>query len=179
MLRQDGQAPIVLGAAGGCDPIDDLFLEHQGHRCDVIRLMQPANEQGGRDIVGEIGNNAPRRRAEARHIDLQCIGLMHSQAAGGRLLQIVQRGDRPPVDFDCDESRRAFEQKGARETTRTGSDLDHRALVEWARRAGDPSRQVEVEEEVLAQPLAGVQSMSGDGLTQRRQPRNGVIHRQV
>src|SRR5262249_13160814 len=76
----------------------------------------------------------------------------------------------------------ALQQQGAREAARARPDLDDGALVERLGSARDAPRQVEVEQEVLAEPLAGIEAVTGDGLAQRRQRRHArshLIHAQV
>ena len=59
----------------------------------------------------------------------------------------------------------------------TGADLDDGDAFERARRAGDLGRQVEVEQEILAERLAGVEAMARDDFPQRRQSVGGERHR--
>src|SRR3546814_2353780 len=57
-------------------------------------------------------------------------------------------------------SSRPMQRAG--ETARPGTDLDDRALREAGCRARNAAGQVEVEQEVLAQRLAGAEAVAGD-----------------
>jgi hypothetical protein len=63
---------------------------------------------------------------------------------------------------------RAFGQQGAGQPAGSRTDLDHRTLVERPRGAGDAPRQIEVEDEILAEAPARGDAVSGDDLAQRR-----------
>ena len=69
-----------------------------------------------------------------------------------------ERAERAGVALDGDHLLGALRQKRAREAAGAGPDLDHGDACERPRGAGDLSGQVEVEEEVLAERLAGVQA---------------------
>ena len=66
MLGQHRQAAVVLAARRGGQPVGDLLLEHQHHVGDVVGLVQPAHQQGRRDVVGQVGDDPARRRARGR-----------------------------------------------------------------------------------------------------------------
>ena len=72
-----------------------------------------------------------------------------------------------------------FQEQGAREAAGTGPDLDHGAAGERRRGARDAPGQVEVEQEMLAEALARIEAVGGDGLAQRRQPGEFVHVRPV
>src|SRR5713226_612425 len=91
-------------------------------------------------------------------------------ATWGGVLQVLQGCDSPAVDFDRNNACRALEQQCARQSAGTGSDLDHRSLAKRRGGAGNAPSEVEVKREMLAQALARVEAMGGDGLAQRRQP---------
>ena len=75
----------------------------------------------------------------------------------------------------------ALRQKRAREPARAGADLDHGDARERARGAGDLPGEVEVEEEVLAERLAGVKPMRRDHFAQAAagRPRRGSSRQSV
>ena len=50
-----------------------------------------------------------------------------------------------------------------------GADLDDRGVFERARRARDPRREIEVEQEILPERFAGRQSVLADDVAKRRQ----------
>ena len=88
-----------------------------------------------------------------------------------------ERAERASVALDRDHLRRAFREQRAGEAAGTGTDLDDGDARERPGRAGDLSGQVEVEEEVLAERLAGVKPVRRDDVAQRRQAVGGEAHR--
>jgi hypothetical protein len=81
------------------------------------------------------------------------------------------------VAFDGDHLLGALQQERAGEAARSGADLDHGDTGKRSRGAGDLSGEVEVEEEVLAQRLAGVKPVRRDHVAERRQAVRGEAHR--
>ena len=73
-----------------------------------------------------------------------------------------KRTERTTVALDGDHLLGALRQKRARKSPRAGPDLDHDDPCERPRGAGDLAGQVEIEEEVLAQRLAGAQPVRRD-----------------
>ena len=67
-----------------------------------------------------------------------------------------ERAERARVALDGDHLPRPLRQKRARQAAGAGSDLDHGDACERPGGAGDLSGQVEIEQEVLAERLAGV-----------------------
>ncbi len=65
-------------------------------------------------------------------------------------------------------ARAAFEQR-PRQPAGTGTDLDDRDGIERCRRARDPPRQIEVENEILPKSFTGTEPVARDDLAQRRQ----------
>ena len=137
---------------------------------DLVRLVQPAHQQGRGDVVGQVGDDPARRGPQVRQIGSQGVGLDDLQPPGGRLDQLLEGRDGPGVDFHGDDVAGALQQQGAREPAGAGTDLDHGAAGERRRGAGDAPGQVEVEQEMLAEALARIEAVGGDGLAQRRQP---------
>jgi hypothetical protein len=87
-----------------------------------------------------------------------------------------KRGKGALVAFDCDHPPGPRRQERARQAAGAGSDLDDGDAFERAGGAGDPGRQVEIEQEVLAERLAGVEAVARDDLAQRRQSVGGERH---
>ena len=65
------------------------------------------------------------------------------------------------VALDRDDVARAFEQQRAGEAAGAGPDLDHVGMVERRRGARDAARQVEVEQEILAERLLRARARGG------------------
>ena len=83
----------VPAAGARAEPLGDLLLEHQRHRQKGIRLTQPSDQQGGCDVVGQIGDDTGRRAAgEPGRVELQRVAVNHLEPAIGRA-QLGQRRD--------------------------------------------------------------------------------------
>jgi hypothetical protein len=63
---------------------------------------------------------------------------------------------------------RAFEQQRTGEPAGSWADLDNCRLIERRGGARDPARQIEIEQEMLAEALARLEPMGGDDLPERR-----------
>src|SRR5581483_4421165 len=122
------------------------------------------------DAVGQIGDDARGRGEMERSI-------VHSPGVSGDDIEPpgIERGNRLKrreaalVLFDGDDAGGAFEQKRAGEAAGTGADLDHCHALERAGGAGDASREIEVEQEVLAETLLGGEPRCPDYLAKRGQ----------
>src|SRR5205814_2650232 len=73
------------------------------------------------------------------------------------------------VALDRHHALRTLEEQRAREAAGSRTDLDHGPARERARDSGDAPRQVEVEDEILAQALARAELEAAQDLAQRRQ----------
>ena len=174
MLCQNGKTPVILGTGGRHEAIDHLLLEHQHHVGDVARRVQPLHQQGGRHVVGQVGHDPAGRRAEIPRLDPEGIGLHEFEASVGHGLQFEERAECPRVHFDGDDPVCPFEQQRAREATRPRADFDHGPVVQRRCRARDAARQVEVEQEMLAEALPGIEPVGGDGLAEGGQGLDAV-----
>jgi hypothetical protein len=83
--------------------------------------------------------------------------------------QLLKRGQAAPIALDGDDAAGALGKQRAGEPARPRPDLDRRALGERPGGASDPSGQVEVEDEILAEAPARRDAVAGDDLPQRRQ----------
>jgi len=72
------------------------------------------------------------------------------------------------VTLDCDDPVGAGCKQCACQSAGTGADLDDCRMLEPTSGARDPSRQIEVEQEVLAEASACGDAVPGDDLAQRR-----------
>src|SRR5690242_17506003 len=82
---------------------------------------------------------------------------------------LAERGDRSLIALDRDNARSALRQQRAREPAWPGTDLQHRDAVERTCGARDPTGEIEVEQEVLSEGLAGGKAVPANNLAQRRQ----------
>jgi len=74
-----------------------------------------------------------------------------------------------PVALDRDDPAGAGGEQCPRQTAWPGADLDNRRLVEPPCRPRNPTRQIEVEQEILPEPLMCGDPMPRDNFAQRRQ----------
>ena len=72
------------------------------------------------------------------------------------------------VTLDRYDSLRALREQCAGEPARTGTDLDHVHAFERTGRACDPSGEIEIEQEILAERLLGPEVVAADHLAQWR-----------
>ena len=106
---------------------------------------------------------------QSRVVHLSRIGADDVEPAG------IERGDRRKcrqaalVFLDSDDARGAFEQKRAGEAARSRADLDDGHAFEGSGGAGDAARQIEIEQEVLAEALLGGEPGRADHLAERGQ----------
>ncbi len=80
-----------------------------------------------------------------------------------------QRVQAAPVALDGDDARGAGGKQRPRQPARTGPHLDHGHPGEVAGGAGDARRQVEIEQEILAECLQRRQPVPRDHLAKRRE----------
>ncbi len=81
----------------------------------------------------------------------------------------LERGDSALIAFDGDHAGRALRQQRARQSARSGADLDNRYAGKRSAGARDARRQIKIEQEILAERLLGGEAMPADDLAQRRQ----------
>jgi hypothetical protein len=82
--------------------------------------------------------------------------------------QLLKRSKTARIALDGDDMAGTLGEQRARQPPRSRPDLDRRALGERPGGAGDPSGQVEVEDEILAEAPARRDAVAGDDLSQRR-----------
>ena len=56
-LNQHREIAIGPTARGSNDPIDDFALQHQHHLPEEMPIGQEVLQDGGRDVVGEVGDH--------------------------------------------------------------------------------------------------------------------------
>src|SRR5262245_54728248 len=95
---------------------------------------------------------------------------MQVEPSGIMLCDGIERRPASLVALDGDNASGTLQQQRAREPARSRPDLDDRAAFEGSRGAGDAPRQIEIEDEVLAQALAGRETERPHDVAQRRQP---------
>ncbi len=107
------------------------------------------------------------------------VALDDRQAPGISVHQLLERLDAATVALDRRDMTGAVFEQCAGQPAGPGADLDDRGGVERARGAGDAPRQVEIEEEMLAEPLARADSVLSDNLAQRSERRRSLVGRSL
>ena len=152
------EPPIGLLVLVRDDPLGDLALKHQHHHVVPGRPRldrQPVDQQLGRDIVRQVGDDFCLAAVEqGSWIEMLRVGVDDFQPARITLRDIVERGQRALVALDRDHAPRAERQQRPRQPARTGADLDHGGIFERTCRARDPRREIEIEQEILAERFA-------------------------
>src|SRR5215469_5599261 len=76
-----------------------------------------------------------------------------------------------PIALDRDDPACTGGKQRPGQAAGAGADLDDGRVIEWSGGAGNPAGQIEVEQEILAEPLACDDPVPGDDLPQRQQRR--------
>ena len=97
------------------------------------------------------------------------IGADDLQPSRIALGNLFKRRQRAFVALDRDDAPRAQRQQRARQSAGAGTDLDDGGVFQRARGARDPRGEVEVEQEILSERLAGRQVMLANDVAERRQ----------
>lgn len=130
----------MLGSRPGGDALGHFLLEHQCQAGPDRRPAfggQPFDQDGGADIVGQVGGDACPARQDAGFVQFQRIigdDLQSSRIGSGDLFQ---RRQAPRVALHRDHLVRPFTQQRAGQSAGTGPDFIEGAAVRCARRAGD------------------------------------------
>ena len=171
-MREHRKAAVSFGAGFRHDAFRHLALKHQ-HQAIVAgrpRLnFQPADQKDGRDIVGQVGDDAnigiPQMLGG---IEFQRVAFNDRKTSRMVSRNLLQGRDGAPIALDRDHPRRPFRQQRARQTAGTGSDFND-GDASAARGACDAPGQIEIEKEILAERLLRGETVLADDLTQRRQ----------
>src|SRR5262249_35360829 len=176
--NEDRQASVALAAGGGDNAFGDLALEHQHEPVVPGRPRlerEPADQQRGGNVVGQVRNDARAGAAEERtRIEVERIADYDPEASRIPHSDLVERRDRAVVALDCDHLARACSEKRTGEPARPGTDLNDIHALERICSARDASGEVEIEEKILAEQLLGSETVSADDLAERRKIIDGV-----
>jgi len=163
------------------DAFGDFALEHQ---CQAVEPggpwlgFEPSCQQERGDVVRKVSDDARgggRRSGASRGDEL---GRIDGEGVPGDDLESIridvgdlgERGEAACITFDGNDATGPFKEQGARQPAGAGTDLDHSDVFERTGSACDASRQVEVEQKILAERSLGLQSMPPYDLPQRWQP---------
>src|SRR5262249_39237388 len=137
--NEDGQASVALAAGDGDNAFGDLALEHQHEPVVPGRPRlerEPADQQRGGNVVGQVRKDARRGTAEERtRIEVEGIADDDLKASWIPHSDLVERRDRAVVALDRDHLARACGEKRTGEAARPGTDLDDVHALEWTCRA--------------------------------------------
>ena len=89
--------------------------------------------------------------------------------------ELAERRETAPVALDRDDPAGAGGEQCPRQTAGAGADLDNGRVLEPPGGAGYLARQVEVEQEILAEALACGDAVPADDVAQRRQRKGRAI----
>ncbi len=115
-LHRTASRPYAARCAGaGDDALGHLPLKHQRHAVEPWRpglALDPAGEQSGGDVIGQVGAN-PRRTLvadEGAKIDVERIAGDDLEAAGIARGDLCKRREATLIALDGDDLSRAFRQ---------------------------------------------------------------------
>ena len=168
-LNQHREPPVRLLARRCGKALGDLALEHQSKALIVADPLEPAEQQRRGDVVRQVRDDLAGCRREGCRIQPQRIAgnELQTPRIGGS--QFAEGSKTAWVALDRNDPARAGGEQRAAQAARAGADLDDGGVVEPSGSARDPSRQVEIEEEILSETLMGDNAVPGDDLAQRRQ----------
>ena len=177
-LRQHRQPSVMFAAGSGGDALRHFLLEHQGEAGPERRPSldrQPFDQKRGAHIVRQVGGDADARVAESRPHPIPAHrrnALPAFPARRGRSLPAPAGSvRRVPPQSPCPRLRSA----SARVRPPGPGPLRRTPAFGGARRAGDLARQVEIEQEILAQGFLGRQAVGGYDISKRRQGLIGAL----
>ena len=170
--------PSVGRAAGLRDnALRDLLLEHERQARPqrwpgvfvALVARQPAYEQRGADIVGQVGEDGERLAPhQLGMVELERITFDNPELTGEGVAQFGQCGQAAPVHLDCGHAGTGTQQR-AREPARTGAHLEHLPARKVTGNCRDPVEQMLVEQEILPQRLRCTEPVPSDDFAKRRE----------
>ena len=108
-LDHDAEAAIILVTGRRAYPVDDFFLQHEVHVADQVPEIEQVKQDGGRDVVGQVADDAELftfsvSAMERGKIEFKDIRFIDDEtvSAGRIMLSAVlyQSRDDVPVQFD-------------------------------------------------------------------------------
>src|SRR5687768_5714585 len=158
----------MLGSGARDDALGDLFLEHQGQRSPPRRPLasQPAQQQRRADIVGQIGDDMGAVAGLGALVDAHRVAFDDLEALRIFLLELGQGRPTAAIALDRDDVRSGVEQRPS-QSAGAWPDLIDSLAVQRSRNGGDPRQQLPVENEILAERLASLETVASDDVTQR------------
>ena len=100
-LRDHREPAVGAGAGRRDDALRDLLLEHERHGGDRIDVPQPADQERGGDVVGQVGDDrdpaGPDKRGD---VEIQRIAGDHVEPICVAPRKVGERVDAPRIAFD-------------------------------------------------------------------------------
>jgi hypothetical protein len=159
-----GQHAPVLPARPRREPRRDLALDHDdGARKSGAQIEEP-KEDRRRHVVRQVRDDRRVRGVEhlvERQLEHVPRDDLHVRPVG---VALDEPGSEAAVDLHEPEAPRALGER-VRERARAGTDLEHGRLVADGGEVDDPADDVRIDEEVLAEALAGSELRRGERLT--------------
>ena len=142
-------------AAGpGADPPGGLLLDHDGDGADGQPVLQQLHQDGGGDVIGEIGTDHHLHPWELVPDQLVEIHLQHVLIDDGDIgiggQGLVQDGKQAAVDLDADHLFPVLGQLGG-EDADAGADFNHPHAGGGASQLGDAGADRGVDDKILPQ----------------------------
>lgn len=175
-LSHDGQTAPLFAASAGCQPLCHLFLERERESSasvnegpgSVTHVLQPLNEQGGRDVEWEVPYDVevwwislPRLREvwweSSVHSVVEYVAVDDPQLPRCCLRQQLQPWDEACILLHHKQVRYPGFQDGARESPGTGTHLAYVGIPQIARLTDYFVCEPQVQQKVLGQLFLGSQ----------------------
>jgi hypothetical protein len=176
-LEQYRKPSIGFAARCGNEALGDFALKHQGQALIFADLIDPADEERGGDVVGKVGDDLAGRPRERHQVEVEGVGSDDFEALGIGSGKLGKCRETAPVALDRDDPAGAAGEQCPCQTAGTGADLDYRRVVEPTCRPRNPTRQIEIEQEILTEALVSDNPVTRDDLAQRRQRGRGRVGR--
>ena len=108
-------------------PVGDFALEHQHEPVEQGQLFEPADQQGCRDIVGQVRDDPKRAVSPSQSGNVQCKGIACNdmQSPVGDVRNLLKGGEASFIAFDGDDGFCPFLQKRPGQPARARADFEY------------------------------------------------------
>ena len=160
VLHCQGQGSVVLSSRGGLHPVRHLLLHHDRDAEKGSAAFKESHDDGGGDVIGQVGHHLQRLLRDGGKIQLQDILVDDPYIiVGGQGL--FQDGDQIPVDLHGSDLPCGLAE-GLGQGADAGADLQNCILLSDLRSPDDLIQHMGVDEEVLAETLFEAEIMGLD-----------------
>src|SRR5215469_9648012 len=105
-LGEYRQPSVGLAARPGDQTLGNLTLQHQGQALILPDLIEPAEQERGGNIVGQVRNDLARSLADRRDVKLERIAGDYIEAARISRGKLAERRQTAAIAFDCKNAAR-------------------------------------------------------------------------